>query len=540
MSKRKNKKPIQNNNQQDKNELTRNELEDVLNFAANYYNTVLGNIVPQSGMINVATPELVNQALQNITTNPMEATESSVNEALLNPKNNQDKLMGFMEYFEMVDMLTKKTLYYLGNLPSFDLTYYCNNIEDKSEYKSDEYKKDYNIMKKFFSKFNYKQQFQNIMRNLLRRETGYYIFRNDAKQYVFQELPPQFSKITGKWEYGLLYDFNMYWFLSPGVNIDEYPTIMKKMYVNLLKEKELYNPANPIGRRDGTWSYWTQTDPTKGFWAFKFNIDNYTNVPYLSATFPDAVLRPLYRKLQKNQSILAAQKVMVGLIPLLKNAKSGEVKDQFAISPKQMGVYLGLLKQGLSDTIKVGGVPFEDVKVLDFPVSDTNMYDSYNSTSSALSGVTQRIVYSSDRMSAAEMEASKEVDEMIVTYVYPMFENFLNYQVNSLTKKYKFTFKLEGSKFSSNRKERFDQWHKNASLGIVLPQKLAAAMGMTPFEFESQMEEASSSEFTKNLIGLMNLNTATTTASNNPGRNKKDVNEVADSTERKYDKEEDE
>ena len=333
----------------------------------------------------------------------------------------------------------------------------------------------------------------------------------------------------------MIYDFNMFWFLQPGVDIDEYPAYLKKMYLNVVEQnKKLYNPSNPIGKRNSTFSYWTQTDPTKGFWAFKFTRGSYTNVPYLAATFPDVVLRPLYRKLQKNKYMLSAQKVMVGLIPLLKNVKSGEVKDQFAISPKQMGIYLGLLKQGLNESIKVGGVPFEDVKVLDFPTDNNDMYDSYNGTSSALSGVTQRVIYSNDRMSSAEMEASKDVDSMIATYVYPMFENFLNYQVNCLTKKYKFTFKLEGTNYSTDKKYRYDIWKQNAAMGIVLPQKLAAAMGMTPFELEAQMQEASVGDFASNLISLMNINTGI--VSQNKGRPKVEDSKASDSLDRKNDR----
>ena len=111
---------------------------------------------------------------------------------------------------------------------------------------------------------------------------------------------------------------------------------------------------------------------------------------------PDAVQRPLIRSLQKNIYVLQAQKVMVGLIPLLKDSKSGNVKDALAIEPKTMGQFLGLLRKGLDDSIKVGGAPFEDIKTLDFDSTDKDILDSYTTTtaSSALSG--GRMLYSSD------------------------------------------------------------------------------------------------------------------------------------------------
>lgn len=507
--------------------LRENEVYDVLEFANNYYKTA-------QGLNNVFTPELVNQKLQQVTMNPLQAKEDIIQKSLLDPINNEQNLIGMMEYFELTDMLVKRTMGYLSNILSFDFTCSCCNIEKRSDYHSEEYKKDYNQVKEFFNKFDVKQQFTYVMKQMLRQETGYYFFRTDGLKYQLQDLPQKYCKLTGKWDYGFLFDFNMYWFLLPGVDINMYPKIMKKMYNEVFWDtNQNYKPSNPLNNRDGTWTYWSQTSPLEGFWAFKLNADRYSNVPFLASMFPEAVLRPLVRKLQTNQYIISAQKVMVGIIPYLKDVKGAVVKDQFAISPEAMGKFLGLLKQGLSDVIKVGGVPFEDVKILDFKPNDKDMFDEYSKTTAGGMGVTSRLIYASDKMSASELETSKEIDEMLMLNIYPYFEDFLNYQVNTFTKKFKFKFKFEGTNFAINKKERFDQWHKNAALGIVNVPKLASAMGLTQFELEAQLEMSKECGFVDNLVSLMNLNTGIDGTSNEKGRPKSNLDNASESTERK-------
>ena len=106
MSKKTNKN--RNNQFQDQQTLDETQVKEVLDFAASYYNTALGGVLSRA-----ATPELVNNALQQITTNPIKAKEEEVNKMLEDPINNQERLVGLMEYFELTDMLTKRTLYYL-------------------------------------------------------------------------------------------------------------------------------------------------------------------------------------------------------------------------------------------------------------------------------------------------------------------------------------------------------------------------------------------------------------------------------------------
>jgi DNA-binding ferritin-like protein (Dps family) len=360
----------------------------------------------------------------------------------------------------------------------------------------------------------------------------------DGDKYEFQELPYQYCKITGKnLSWGFQFDFDMNWFLKMGLSLDQYPPIFKRMMrrVNNGKNQEKYDPSNELDNRKGTYALWTQTSslPDKGnFACFKMNSDIYASMPYLTPMLNDAVNKPLIRELQNNQYIIAAQKIMIGLIPLLKDQKSGQIKDALAVSPETMGRFLGLLKKGLSDAIKITGAPFEDVKQVEFDLPETSMYDQFSKIEAANSGTTSRLIYSSDKMSSSEVEMSTELDRIIAESVYPQYERWLSSMVNYFTKKYKFNFHFKGSKFTSNREKRLERALKLADKGIVDFQEIASACGQDIFEFEEKLMFSSNSNIWNNLRLLPNTNTKDM-GDSEVGRPKTDT--PADSTERSDD-----
>jgi len=113
--------------------------------------------------------------------------------------------------------------------------------------------------------------------------------------------------------------------------------------------------------------------------------------------------------------------------------------------------------------------------------------------------------YPAQQQNAIESQGSINVDEMMVEYLYPQFNHFLNYYVNKRTKKYKFNFFFEGFKFDSDRQRRIDTAMKMASVGITSFPKIAAAWGMLPQDLQRQMAESNITGWTDNLVPLLNM-----------------------------------
>ena len=84
---------------------------------------------------NVFTPDITNNRMQDIGMNPMQGTQESIEQALRNPKDNENNLIKYSQYFELGDMIYKRMLGYVGNLASFDLTFHPVNAtpEDMSK-----------------------------------------------------------------------------------------------------------------------------------------------------------------------------------------------------------------------------------------------------------------------------------------------------------------------------------------------------------------------------------------------------------------------
>ena len=291
--------------------LTAEQVFDVLKFSQSLY----------GGYPNVYTPDLVNARLKDITMSPQAVTAEKINSALQNPKENEQNLVGYSEFLELTSMLYKRILLYFSGMMAFDWTYTCLNADeldpDSKTFARDikQYEKDLKIVREFFDKFNVKENFKTVLKQMLRTETYYGVLRTDSNKYVLQELPQQYCKVTGRFDYGLVFDFNMYWFLQPAVSLDMYPSVFKKLYAKVFGTSDTkYNPAAQLDSRTGSWVYWAQTSPKDGFIAFKLFPEIGTNIPFLSPYMPDAVLQPMVRALQMDAYIAEASKLIAGQV----------------------------------------------------------------------------------------------------------------------------------------------------------------------------------------------------------------------------------
>lgn len=140
-------------NQSKVEEISENQVYDVMKFAQQLYNTYNGNVY---------YPDAVNARMKDINMNPLRGTEDQIQNALSNPKDNEQNLRGFSEYFEYTNMLYKRLLGYLGNMLSFDYTYECTNVDEDKEYSSKSYIKDEKIINDFMDKFNVKKNLKKL------------------------------------------------------------------------------------------------------------------------------------------------------------------------------------------------------------------------------------------------------------------------------------------------------------------------------------------------------------------------------------------
>ena len=488
---------------------------------------------------NAYNPQLLNQRMQSISisSNGGTVTTESCEKALQNPKQNEKQLLEISEILEYSNPSYKRIISYLANLPSWDYTYHCKNIGKIENYKSKKYQEAVDVIKDFTGRFDVKTQMPILMRQLLRQETFFSVLRDEGDRYVLQELPGSYSLITGRFDYGLLFSFNYYFFLQQGIDMDLYPPIFKETYLRLFKGKNgnTYNPSININdRADSTWVMWGDCSPRDNFWMWKFSPELIARIPQFASLFPDLAMLPTVRALQKNSYLVSAAKILFTELPFLKDTKAS-VKDSTALSPKLLGEFMALVKAIISnDSVRFIEAPTNNAKAIEFN-HDNDLLSTYNRNVLSESGTTSNLISNFDqKMNSIESQLAANVDEQLVETIYPSCNAFMEYQINKRLKEkgnpYRFGFVFEGTNFYTNRKIRLETQTTLMGQGIVLPQSIAAAIGKDPFAFQAQLDEARMLGWTDNLTPViaaaqMSGNSA------NTGRPSKSDTELTDSAE---------
>jgi len=230
------------------NEITVKEVWDVLQFAQ----TSMMSYFP-----NIYTPQLINSRMKDISFNPSVPTQDALDQALANPKNNEEILRNFVESMEILSAPFKRIISYMSSMLAYDLTYTAINVKDYNDAK---YKIDLDILFDFLDRFDYKREFNNVTKQLLRNELFAFSMRDDGDKIVLQELPLNYVKITGKWDYGFLIDFDFTYFLQPGVDVRMFPPFFQKKFDEIFGGSEGYNqylPSLPVELRSkNNYIYW--------------------------------------------------------------------------------------------------------------------------------------------------------------------------------------------------------------------------------------------------------------------------------------------
>lgn len=511
--------------------LDRSQIQDVIDFAQGLY------LADNYGYWN---PWLSNQIMQNLNNNPRIPTFDKIREALADYKYNEQNLQGYTEFMMQYDMIFKRTLYSYANTLAFDLDITCTNAFTPEDYQSEQYKADKKKVYEFLDNFKYKKEFREVVVEVLAHETDFVWYRktkwgNKGMKFALQTMPQEYCLLTGKWEKGLLWDFDFNYFLQPGTDLMGYDPSIAKMYNQIFvdpKNPINYRPTVPLNKRTGQFAYWGQVSPTNGAWCFKLNPNNFNETPFLAPFLKDAIRNDEIGKLQYNKDIIGAYAILAGEIRLFDNAKSGTKANQFAIDPKTLGAFMSKAKAGLADSIKLAALPTENTNLYQFSDSNPDMYTDQLATSAGVGSGVSRVIYSSDRMSNAEIEAGITDQYNTMKSLYYQFENFMDFYVDQITKKYKFKFHFTGCTYDFERDKRFDRLCKIADRGLVLGSSAwASALGYEPQQFDRLLAEGRYSDFSEKFMLMLNANTTAQSSSNEGGRPTKSSSDLSDSGE---------
>jgi len=501
------------------------EIQTALRFAQAYAQSL--GIYP-----SVFNPSLLNSRMQDMTMRGTNGaiTSESVQRALESPKSSEKELLSMSESFEVTSSPYRRLLAYMSDLLAWDLTYYCKNIGETSNYTSPKYKKDLDIVKGFLDAFDVKKEFGTVIKQLYREDTFFSVFRDEGSMFTIQQLPSDYSLITGRWDYGLLFSFDYSFFLRQGIDLDLFPPIFKETYSKIFTKNNTagYDPSINIDlRRDSTWTYFADCSPADGFWAWKLNPEKITRTPFFCGLFPDLANQNLIRNLQKSSYAAEAVKILAGKVEMLKEQKAN-VKDAYAMSPEVLGKFLQLMRSAINESVNIVAAPLDSIGAIQFD-GNNEIQSSWTKNTIGLSGINAGSIYTGGdyRPNQIETMLSTQIDELSAMEIYPYFNRFLEYQINKLTKYYKFGINLEGSNTYLDRQRRLETQTTLMGQGIILPQSISAAIGKNPFTFQAQLDEARANGWTDNLTPI--IPAAQQSAEAQAGRPSKQDSDLAES-----------
>ncbi len=475
-------------------------------------------------------PQLSRQLLLDLNVNPRSTNYDKIVKALNDAKNQVKDLQGYSQWMEMNDMIFARLVKYYAGLLSFDVRDYCVGAT-QADFKTKQYKDDIRRKKKFLSKFNYKYEFERVMMEIMRNGSCYCWLRTNkgsfddvqsenidisyknATKYTLQFMPQDYCWTTGRFEYGLMYDFNLIYFLQPGVDLRNYDPFLIKAYKEMMVDGVDdgyggYIPSAQPKKRNGQWAYWTQTSPDAGAWLFKFDDSNSLNLPPLAPLLKSSILNGALQQLQYDKDIQSAYALLSGELKMLDGQKSGEVKNAFAISPDTLGQFMSLVQNGLKGATKAIALPLENTKWNQFVDSNTTMASEQFSSNVAQGVGAYTTIYSTEKMSQSEVENDIYADYQFVSSIYRQFENFLNFFVNKKLKKYEFKFKLDGLDRPFYREKKRESIQELIQVGLTPSVSfIASAYGYAGDELESSILEAKSTGLYEEPMLLQSLST---------------------------------
>ena len=147
-----------------------------------YYNALYG-----TGM-DYYDSSAVNKELVGLNNNPMIPTYDSLRESVATYKESAEQLQAYSEFMKVWDSVYKKTLENKVALLAFDKYEYCVNISNPKEYQEKAYLDDVKRVKKFFQKFNYKQEFRNAVSNMVTTDTYFCWLRDSSGSFDETEI----------------------------------------------------------------------------------------------------------------------------------------------------------------------------------------------------------------------------------------------------------------------------------------------------------------------------------------------------------------
>lgn len=461
------------------------------------------------------SPTVRNNTIKDMNMNPVFKDRDTVEKMVANPKGNEKGLRELSQHIENVIMPIKRASSYYSSILSYDYTLIPINSTLKTM-KTTAFKKAETKVYDWLDALNPKKAFGRLSKGSLIEDGKFYYLRESDNGVALQEMPTDYCMIVYEDEVSYRYAFNMNYFLKTGVEIEEFAPEFMKHYLDIFVNNKNNDKNKFIPN-------WVELDPKKAF-VFKFDMLRAGLTPPLIGLFIDAIEIDTYRNLKKSKVTLEAYKLIVGSIPRHKENKTGNSKNNFALTADMAAQFSAILQNSLPEGVDFKTTPFDDIKAFEFEKSANKEDVSGAALKNLVNNSGSSQVLSLDKPTQSTVKASQKIDESFVKHLYYQAEDFINYQLRLISPKYNFRIKFEGTIFDVE--ERQTSAKELASLGIITD-RLGASLGYNPREFDQAIMYMQARGYPEKLIPLVSA--FQTSGSDKKGAPEKKDSKLSDS-----------
>lgn len=477
-------------------------LEESVQFQENYVQNFAKAMSSIVGGGLFMSPNWQNQILKDINMSPNKYDRDTVKKLLANPRNNEKALSDLSQFLSNYIMQYKRIVNYMSELLTFDWYLEPTNA-DKEDMSGKPYKKSYKRAIDFMNDFDPKLNFPQIVQDMIMEDGKFYYKRESENGIYMQEMPKEYCKIWAKTDLGYQYAFNLTYFLRTGINFDDYAPEFKEYFNAFISGDEFVKHKDSF--KANRYFYWQTLSPEKA-WVFKYDQTHAGMSPPLMGLFLDAIEIVNYKELLKTKTSLDVWRLLIAKIPVHKDGtgKSGNKKDDFAITADTAGKFQQLMQDAVQTGVKVVATPLE-TEAIDLKGSENkdSIVGVGNREFWDTSGTTS-VMFGEKKLTGSGVDASIKTDEMFVTGLYRQFERFYNYQLKLITGKFRFRLRFDGTKF--DKQERMDRAMEMLPYGAPISY-VATAMGKNLQEFINLLEHENSLGLRDLLVPYQNANT---------------------------------
>lgn len=392
-------------------------------------------------------------------------TKDQVVRYLENPATNEKQLRQMSQYLFNVSNYYRRLIQYFANMSTFSYIIMPYGVDYSKNLNVNKFKKAYYNVTTEVEKMNIQHEFQKALVVAFRDDVFYGYAWETADSFAFQELDPDYCKISSIEDGVYNIAFNFSYFDSYPERLANFPPEFETMTRNYKADSKMYR--------------WQELSSENSI-CIKVNEHSYIPIPPFVALFSALADIEDYRAISKNASEVSNYKALALEIPvddegtfLIDYDLCKEFYDMLCnVLPSNIGAIMTPMKLTSWDFERSGAVSDSD----DVSKAESSMW--------AQAGVNKLLFGGGDDPSATTLALSTINDQAIVFAMMRQIERWINRKLKRMGGNVKFKIKiLDVTHF--NKKEMHDQLVKDGQYGLPVRSAIMATSGYSPSDTEN-------------------------------------------------------